>query len=60
MNVIPAASPIPLRNTLPPPAPVLRRGASNVATYTVQRGDTLSGIAASHGTTVAQLQIINT
>ncbi|MDR6218269.1 LysM peptidoglycan-binding domain-containing protein [Deinococcus soli (ex Cha et al. 2016)] len=56
-NVIPTATPIPLKDV-----PVLRAapGAEpGGATYTVQSGDTLSGIAAAHGTSVAELQRLN-
>ena len=33
--------------------------AASASTYTVRPGDTLSGIAAAHGTTVARLQAKN-
>jgi LysM repeat protein len=49
-----AATPVPTATPTPSPTP-----APSVATYVVQSGDTLSGIAARFGTTVAILQELN-
>lgn len=51
--------PIPIGTpTLDPPRPVQSSGALTV-TYTVRRGDTLSGIAYATGTTTEELQRLN-
>lgn len=50
----PAPAPAPKPKPAPKPAPAAKTG-----TYTVKSGDTLSGIAAAHGTTWQELQRIN-
>jgi LysM repeat protein len=61
----PSAAPTPSRSAGPSagasgPATRPSPGASDSsATYTVKKGDTLSGIAGAHGTTAAEIQMLN-
>lgn len=55
----PAKTPAPPAKTPAPPAKTPKPARADATTYTVQSGDTLSGIAAEHGTTWQELARIN-
>jgi LysM repeat protein len=54
-----APTPTPAPTATPRPAPTASPSPAPAATYTVQSGDTLSGIAAEHGTTWQVLAELN-
>jgi LysM repeat protein len=59
-NVEPTAAPTPTPAATPAPAPTATpRPTAGPTTYTVQSGDTLSGIAGAHGTTWQVLAELN-